>query len=47
MYGFTDNYLKVGIPYNELLVNQLVDIFIDGFSEDGLLVGKVLPEVIA
>jgi threonylcarbamoyladenosine tRNA methylthiotransferase MtaB len=45
MYGFTDNYLKVGIPYNELLVNQLVDITITDFSEDGLLVGKVLTEV--
>jgi threonylcarbamoyladenosine tRNA methylthiotransferase MtaB len=47
MYGFTDNYLKVGIPYNELLVNQLVDITITDFSEDGLLVGKVLAEVTA
>jgi threonylcarbamoyladenosine tRNA methylthiotransferase MtaB len=47
MYGFTDNYLKVGIPYNELLVNQLVDITITDFSEDGLLVGKVLTEVTA
>lgn len=47
MYGFTSNYLKVGIPYNELLVNQLVDITITGFSEDGLLIGKVLTEVLA
>jgi threonylcarbamoyladenosine tRNA methylthiotransferase MtaB len=47
MYGFTDNYLKVGIPYNELLVNQLIDITITDFSEDGLLVGKVLAEVTA
>lgn len=47
MYGFTSNYLKVGIPYNELLVNQLVEISITGFSEDGLLIGKVLTEVLA
>ncbi|HUH75559.1 MAG TPA: tRNA (N(6)-L-threonylcarbamoyladenosine(37)-C(2))-methylthiotransferase MtaB [Chitinophagales bacterium] len=47
MYGFTSNYLKVAIPYNEALVNQLVKISISGFSEDGLLLGEVLSEVIA
>lgn len=45
MFGFTSNYLKVGIPYNELLVNQLVEVEITGFNQEGLLLGNILSEI--
>ncbi|MCO5233968.1 MAG: tRNA (N(6)-L-threonylcarbamoyladenosine(37)-C(2))-methylthiotransferase MtaB [Chitinophagales bacterium] len=47
MYGFTDNYLKVAIPYDEQLVNQLVKVELLGFTEDGYLEGKVLVSQLA
>lgn len=31
MYGFTDNYIKVGIPWREDWVNEIVDVMIDGY----------------
>ena len=34
MEGFTDNYLKVAVPYNESLVNKIVDVQIVNFNED-------------
>lgn len=42
MYGFTDNYIKVAIPYDAQLVNQLTEIELTQFTEDGFVLGKVL-----
>lgn len=47
MYGFSDNYLKVAIPYDAQLVNQLVEVELSGFNEEGYLLGKVLTEATA
>ncbi len=44
MYGFSDNYLKVAIPYDAQLVNQLVEVELSGFNEEGYMLGKVLAE---
>lgn len=37
MYGYTDNYVKVKLPYNESLINTHVDVKITGFDEEGLM----------
>lgn len=44
MFGFTDNYLKVAIPYQAELVNQLVSVELSSLNEAGIFEGKVLVE---
>ncbi|MCB0762453.1 MAG: tRNA (N(6)-L-threonylcarbamoyladenosine(37)-C(2))-methylthiotransferase MtaB [Flavobacteriales bacterium] len=34
MYGFTENYIKVKLPYDAALVNKLVDVEIKGIDSD-------------
>ena len=38
MYGFTDNYIKVKVPYNAELVNQTASITLIGIDENGLAI---------
>jgi threonylcarbamoyladenosine tRNA methylthiotransferase MtaB len=40
MYGFTDNYIKVGIPYNELFVNQMISVDLKQVLADGIMLGE-------
>lgn len=35
MHGFTDNYIKVSVPYTLEYVNQLVDVQLEGFDAAG------------
>jgi threonylcarbamoyladenosine tRNA methylthiotransferase MtaB len=35
MYGFTDNYVKVAVPYNEQLVNTIQTVSLDKMSDFG------------
>jgi len=35
MYGFTDNYVKVKLAYNENLINQIIPVSLRSFDEDG------------
>jgi len=44
MTGFTENYIKVAVDYNEKLINQLVPIQLDDFAteEDELMVNAQL-----
>jgi len=37
MYGFTDNYIKVGLPFDKSLVNQLVDVKLLDLNADGVV----------
>ena len=32
MHGFTDNYIKVRLPYDASLVNQPVEVMLTGFD---------------
>ena len=32
MYGFTDNYIRVGFPYDPEMVNQLVELKLEDFD---------------
>ena len=42
LYGFTENYIKTGIPYNPELRNRLCEVKLTGFGKDGILEGEVL-----
>ena len=42
MFGFTKNYLKIKHPFDTSLVNQTVEIAIEGFDEEGLLTATIL-----
>ena len=43
MHGFTDNYVRVELPYDLALDNQLVRVRMGDFNEDGTaLMGTLL-----
>jgi hypothetical protein len=35
MHGFTDNYIKVSVPYDTGIVNQLVNVQLQDFDDAG------------
>jgi threonylcarbamoyladenosine tRNA methylthiotransferase MtaB len=41
MFGFTDNYIKVGTPYDPLLVNTLVSVELSEITPDGWVSGTL------
>lgn len=45
MFGYTDNYVKVKLPYNESLVNQVISVKIGQFDEEGLMQGELVTEL--
>tara|TARA_B100001093_G_scaffold519482_1_gene608718 strand:- start:1934 stop:3265 length:1332 start_codon:yes stop_codon:yes gene_type:complete len=45
MYGFTQNYVKVGVPYQEELVNTLQQVQLGALSKSGIIIGSVLTKV--
>ncbi len=40
IHGFTENYVKVRMPWNPEFVNTLHDVFLESIDEDGLVRGK-------
>ena len=43
MHGFTDNYVRVELPYDISLDNQLVRVCMGEFNEDGTaLLGTII-----
>ncbi len=34
MHGFTENYLKIELPFNEILTNQIKEVELHGFNND-------------
>lgn len=46
MSGFTDNYIKVEIPYDPLLVNENTPTLLTGISLSGSMSGDPVPEAI-
>jgi threonylcarbamoyladenosine tRNA methylthiotransferase MtaB len=45
--GFTDNYLRVEVPYQENLVNRIVPISLEGLVANGNLTGKMPVSILA
>jgi threonylcarbamoyladenosine tRNA methylthiotransferase MtaB len=46
MYGFSDNYVKVKVPYSAGLVNTNTIVTLDSFDEEGNVVGRMLNEIL-
>jgi threonylcarbamoyladenosine tRNA methylthiotransferase MtaB len=40
--GFTDNYLRVAVPWNVALKNQCVSVLIEGVNDSGTIIGSVI-----
>jgi threonylcarbamoyladenosine tRNA methylthiotransferase MtaB len=47
MYGFTENYIKVKIPYNSAFVNQLIAVQLDSIDSDGNCCATILEPITA
>lgn len=43
MHGFTDNYIKVSMPYDPLMVNEITDTELTAILPDGTVQGTELP----
>ncbi len=41
MYGFTSNYVKVKLPYNPQLVNQVIPVSLDSIDFDGVIMAQI------
>jgi threonylcarbamoyladenosine tRNA methylthiotransferase MtaB len=41
MYGYTDNYIKVEVDYDPLLVNELVEVEITGINSEGFATAEL------
>lgn len=44
MHGFTENYVRVAMPYDPLLVNTLVSVKLDQIADNGTVLVEELPE---
>src|SRR5699024_12270746 len=44
MLGWTDNYVRVGIPYNERYENKILPVQLGTRSREGYLIGELTPE---
>ncbi len=46
IHGWTDNYLRIAVPYNQALENKIVQTEIGNRSRHGYLFGKIDQEII-
>lgn len=44
MLGWTDNYVRVGIPYNPRYENKILPVRLGARSKDGYLIGELTPQ---
>ena len=45
MYGFTDNYIRVAVRYDPMLVNEIRKVRLSSINDNGLMLAEeVLPE---
>lgn len=44
MLGWTDNYIRVGIPYNPRYENKILPVRLGTRAKDGYLIGELTPE---
>ena len=45
MHGFTENYVKIKLPYQEALVNQLIEVELLAMDDKGLVEVKELASI--
>jgi threonylcarbamoyladenosine tRNA methylthiotransferase MtaB len=46
IFGFTDNYVKVKMPYDKNLVNQIVEVSLNEIDRDGLMKVELIEAVV-
>ena len=46
IFGFTDNYVKVKMPYDKKLVNQIVEVNLNEIDRDGLMKVELVEAVV-
>jgi threonylcarbamoyladenosine tRNA methylthiotransferase MtaB len=44
MLGWTDNYVRVGIPYNPQFENKILPVRLGARSNNGYLIGELTPK---
>lgn len=44
MYGFTDNYIRVKLPYDKQLINQVVEVTLDAPDAECVMNAKLMPQ---
>lgn len=44
MLGWTDNYVRVGVPYNSQYENKILPVRLGARAKDGYLIGELTPE---
>lgn len=42
MYGFTKNYIKVAVPYDEELINTICTVQLKELNKQGIIQGELL-----
>lgn len=42
IYGFTENYIRVGVPYDPELINKIVDVRLSKVDHSGNMMGQIL-----
>ena len=42
IYGFTENYIRVGVPYAPELINRLVEVRLSEIDQAGNMIGQIL-----
>lgn len=44
MYGFTENYVRVKVPFNPTLSNTFKTVQLDSIDKDGLMIGTIIEQ---
>lgn len=44
MYGFTENYVRVKVPFNPTLSNTFKTVQLDSIDKDGLMIGSIIEQ---
>jgi threonylcarbamoyladenosine tRNA methylthiotransferase MtaB len=45
-FGFTENYVKVKLPYDETIVNRVVKIALSTLDRDGIAIAELQNETV-
>lgn len=46
LFGFTENYIKIKIPYDPMTVNEIVPVQLESIDTDGMVIGQTLNSLI-
>ena len=46
LFGFTQNYIKIKIPYDPMMVNEIISVELERIDQDGLVMGNTINTLI-